>query len=79
MKLLSFYLFINLIEGCGSETYNSLKHFLSRISNTLFDTKELCSIGVRAGGGGRGGLQPPQATEITGFFGLNAHDSGNDT
>ena len=33
-------------------------------------------IGVRAGGA-RGAAAPP-ATEITWFFGQNAHDSGND-
>ena len=40
----------------------------------------LLFIGVRAGGGGgaRGAAEPP-ATEITRFFGQNAHDSGNDT
>ena len=38
-------------------------------------------IGVRAGGGGvRGAAAPtPPATEVTGFSGKNAHDSGNGT
>ena len=34
-------------------------------------------IGLRAGGA-RGAAAPP-TTETTGFFGQNAHDSGNDT
>ena len=37
----------------------------------------LVIIGVRAGVA-RGAAAPP-ASEITGFFGKNAHDSGNDT
>ena len=38
--------------------------------------KTVFYIGVRAGGGGRGGLQPPQLQKFLKFFGQNACDSG---
>ena len=49
------------------------------VENSYSNQNFLKSIGVRAGG--RRGLQPllPPATEITWFFGRNAHDLGNDT
>ena len=36
-------------------------------------------ISVRAGGGGRGGRQPPQLQQFLKFFGQNADDSGKST
>ena len=43
------------------------------------EAEEDWPIGARAGGARGAAAPPPPPTEITGFFGQNAHDSCNDT